>query len=415
MVDWRAARVVTGNREFLKLWIGQAVSASGSSITTVAMPLVAVVALQASPVEMGVLSALTVLPHLIFGLPAGVWVDRVSRRRLMVVADLGRAILLGAIPVLAAFDMLRMSHLYVVAAGAGLLTLLSDTASMTLLPALVPRKDLMQANSASLLNQTVASTTGPSVAGALVQVASAPIAIALDALSFVASAVASYLIKEPPRPAPAPYRSRFQFSLGLRELFGHPVLSPLVVSATIAAIAGAMQGPLVVLYLVRELHWSPALVGVAITVVGVSSVLGTLVAPAYSRKLGVGRAYLTGQLLASLAGLALAAAWLPLVFVGQLLTGLGMPLYAVPQRTLRQSLVPEALLGQTTATWRTLVIGGQTFGALAGGLIATHLGLRPTLALTTLAMLAGPTYATFSPLRSLRTTTCLRDVRETTG
>jgi MFS family permease len=402
-MGWHAARVVTGNREFLKLWIGQGVSASGSAVTTVAMPLVAVVALQASPVEMGVLSALTVLPHLVFGLPAGVWVDRVSRRRLMIVADLGRAALLGAIPVLSALGMLRMSHLYCVAVGAGLLTLLSDTASQTLLPALVPRKDLMQANSASLLNQTMASTTGPLVAGALVQVASAPLAIAVDALSFVVSAVASYLIKEPPRLAPARSRSRLHLAAGLHELLGNPVLRGLTVSATIAAIAGAMQGPLVVLYLVRELHWSPALVGVAITVVGVSSVLGTLLAPAYSRKLGLGRAYLTGQLLASLAGLALAAAWLPLVFVGQILAGLGMPLYGVPQRTLRQALVPEPLLGQTTATWRTLVIGGQTFGAIAGGLTATQLGLRPTLALTTLAMLAGPTYATCSPLRRLRT------------
>jgi MFS family permease len=402
-MGWRAARVLTGNREFFKLWIGQAVSASGSAITTVAMPLVAVVALQASPVQMGLLSALTVLPHLVFGLPAGVWVDRVSRRRLLIVADLGRAVLLGTIPVLSAFGILRMSQLYVVAVGAGLLTLLSDTASMTLLPALVPRQDLMQANSASLLSQTMASTTGPSVAGALVQLASAPFAIALDALSFVVSAVASYLIKEPPRPVAGPRRFRLQLAAGLRELFGNPVLRGLTVSATIAAVAGAMQGPLVVLYLVRELQWSPALVGVAITVVGISSVLGTLLAPAYSRKLGLGRAYLTGQLLASLAGLALAAAWLPLVFVGQLLTGLGMPLYGVPQRTLRQALVPEALLGQTTATWRTLVIGGQTFGALAGGLTATHLGLRTTLALTTVAMLAGPTYAVFSPLRKLHT------------
>src|SRR4051794_6045022 len=149
------------HREFLKLWIGQAVSASGSAITTVAMPLVAVVTLGASPVEMGLLSALTVVPHLVFGLPAGVWVNRWSRRRVMIVADLGRAVLLGAIPVLSAVGLLRMEHLYVVAVLAGVLTLLSDTASMTLLPALVPRSALMQANSASMLNQTVASTAGP--------------------------------------------------------------------------------------------------------------------------------------------------------------------------------------------------------------------------------------------------------------
>jgi MFS family permease len=393
--------VVTGNREFLKLWVGQAVSASGSAITTVAMPLVAVVSLGASPVEMGVLSALTVLPHLAFGLPAGVWVNRMSRRRVMIVADVGRAALLGAIPVLSAVGLLRMEHLYVVAVLAGVLTLLSDTALMTLLPALVARKDLMQANSASMLNQTIASTTGPSIAGALTQVASAATAIAVDALSFVVSAVASFLIKEPARPAAAPVRGRYQLLEGLRELFGNPVLSALTLSATIAAIAGAMQGPLVVLYLVRDLHWPPLLVGVAITVAGVSSVLATLVAPLYSRRLGIGRAYLSGQLLASLAAAVLAIGWAPLVLVAQFLAGSGMPLYGVPQRTLRQSLVPTHLLAQATATWRTLVIGGQTLGALTGGLAATHLGVRPTLVLSTLGMLTGVAVAARSPLRKL--------------
>ena len=389
------------NREFLKLWIGQAVSASGSAITAVAMPLVAVVTLAASPVEMGVLSALTVLPHLVFGLPAGVWVSRVSRRRVMIAADVGRAVLLGAIPVLSAVGLLRMEHLYVVAVLAGVLTLLSDTASMTLLPALVPRASLMQANSASMLNQTVASTTGPSVAGVLTQVASAPFAIAVDALSFLVSAVASFLIKEPPLPAVAP--GRYQLLGGLRELFGSPVLSALTLSATIASLAGAAQAPLVVLYLVRDLHWPPLLVGVAITVAGVAAVVGTVVAPAYSRRLGIGRAYVSGQLLTSVAGAVLAIGWLPLLLLAQLLAGLGMALYGVPQRTLRQALVPEHLLAQVTATWRTLVIGGQTVGALAGGLAATYLGVRATLLLSCAGMLAGVAVAARSPLRS-RTT-----------
>jgi MFS family permease len=402
--------MVMGNREFLKLWIGQSVSASGSAITTVAMPLVAVVSLGASPVEMGVLSALTVLPHLVLGLPAGVWVSRLSRRRLMIVADLGRAGLLGAIPVLSAVGLLRMEHLYVVAVLAGVLTLLSDTASMTLLPALVPRKDLMQANSASLLNQTVASTTGPSIAGVLTQVASAAFAIAVDALSFVVSAVASFLIKEPALPAAGLVRGRYQLLQGLRELFGNPVLSALTLSATIAAVAGAMQGPLVVLYLARDLHWPPLLVGVAITVAGVSSVVGTLVAPWYSRRLGIGRAYLSSQLLASLAAAVLAVGWLPLVLVAQFLAGSGMPLYGVPQRTLRQSLVPTHLLAQATATWRTLVIGGQSIGAITGGLAAAHLGVRPTLLLSSLGMLTGTAVAARSPLRRLTSVPELADL-----
>ncbi|TCO44912.1 putative MFS family arabinose efflux permease [Kribbella antiqua] len=393
------AWVVRG--EFRKLWVGQLVSASGSAITTVALPLVAVVTLQASAVEMGVLAALTLLPHLLFGLPAGVWVDRWSLRRVLVVSDVGRAVLLGSVPLAAAVGSLHMWQLYVVAVLTGALTLLSDTASMTLQPALVPREDLMRANSAVLLNLNIASTAGPSVTGFLVQVVSAPFAIVFDAASYVVSAVASYLIREPPRgPAAGP---GVQLTAGLRTLFGHPVLRPLVVSATIGAIAGSLQGPLVVLYLVRERHWPAGLVGVAITVFGVAAVAGSLVVPAWTRRLGIGRAYISGQLLASLSGVALALGAGPFIYLGQALSGLGMSLFGVPQRTVRQSLAPPHLLGQVSATWRTLVIGGQSLGALTSGLLATTIGIRPTLILSTYGILTGALVATLSPIRTVRT------------
>ncbi|WP_020391441.1 MFS transporter [Kribbella catacumbae] len=386
------------NREFVKLWSGQAISSTGTVITAVAMPLVAVLTLHVSPVEMGVLAALNVLPHLVFGLPAGLWVSRFSLRRLLIVADVGRALLLGAIPVLAAIGHLQMLHLYLVAAAAGVLTLLSDTASQSLLPVLVARDDLMSANSATLFTQTVATTTGPSLAGALVTAVSAPFAIAFDAISYAASAVTSVLLKEPRRPVLARGQA-LSLTGGLRVLYADPVLRALLISATAAAACGAMQAPLVVLYLIRELHWSPVLVGIAITVSGAASALGALFAPAYGRALGLGRAYITGQLLASLSGLALAAALTPLAFLSQLLTGVGMPLYGVPQRTLRQLLVPPALLPQTTAAWRTLVIGGQTAGALASGLLATAVGLRVTFVLATAGMLTAGLYSARSPLR----------------
>ncbi len=392
------AWVVSG--EFRKLWIGQLVSASGSAITTVALPLVAVVTLQASAVEMGFLAALTIAPHLVFGLPAGVWVDRWSLRRVLIWTDLGRFVLLGSVPVAAAVGALRIEQLYVVAVLTGLLTLLSDTASQTLMPALVAREDLIRANSAALLNFNLASTAGPSVAGFLVQVISAPFAIAFDAASYVVSAVASYLIREPVR-APARERSEVRLSTGLRVIFGNRVLAPLTVSATVAALAGAMQGPLVVLYLIRELHWSPALVGVALTAFGVAAVAGTFVAAAWCRRVGIGRAYLTGAFLASLAGAALATGLAPMVYVGQAVAGLGMSLFGVPQRTLRQALVPPHLLGQVIATWRTLVTGGQAVGAAVSGVLATAIGIRPTLVLATAGMLTGALVALFSPLRTL--------------
>jgi MFS family permease len=292
-----------------------------------------------------------------------------------------------------------MGYLYVAAALVGALTVVSDTASLALLPRLVRREELVEANSATTLSQTLASTTGPSVAGVLVQAVSAPFAIAMDAVSYVGSAVATFLIKEPPREQQPRMQRQ---TLGLKELFGDPVLSPLVRSATVAAVAGAMQGPLVVLYLIEGLGWSAVQLGVAVTALGVASVLGALIAPALSRRLGTGRAYLVGQSVAACAGFALALAWWPFVFVGQAMAGLGMSLYGVPQRALRQSRMPDHLLGRTTAAWRTLVIGGQTVGALVGGLVGTVLDLKVALAISSLGMLTGVALAYFSPVRTTR-------------
>ncbi|GAB2663591.1 MFS transporter [Kribbella swartbergensis] len=391
------AWVVRG--EFRKLLVAQLVSASGSAITTVALPLVAVLTLHASAVEMGVLAALTLLPHLVFGLPAGVWVERWSLRRVLVVTDVGRAVLLGSIPLAAAAGALGMWQLYLVAVLTGVLTLLSETASTTLVPALVPREDLIRANSAHLLNLNVASTAGPSVAGLLVQLVTAPFAVLFDAASYVVSGVASYLIREPRRTSAV--RSQVRLTGGLRAIFGDPVLAPLVLSATVGAIAGSLQGPLIVLYLVRELHWSPALVGVTVTAFGAAAVVGSVVAPAWIRLVGMGRGYLTGQFVASLTGIALAVGLAPLVFLGQAFAGLGMSLFAVPQRTLRQALVPPHQVAQVNATWRTLVIGGQSVGALTSGVLASTIGIRATLVVSTAAMLVGTLIALLSPVRRL--------------
>ncbi|GAA2813034.1 MFS transporter [Kribbella solani] len=392
------AWVVSG--EFRKLWIGQLVSGAGSAITTVALPLVAVVNLQASAVEMGALSALTIAPHLVLGLQAGVWVDRWSRRRVLIWTDIGRLLLLGSIPAAAALGWLQLGQLYVVAVLTGVLALLSDTASQTLIPFLVSRVDLMRANSAALLNANLATTAGPSVAGFLVQVLSAPFAIVVDAASYLVSTIAAYRLKEPERP-PAPERSEVRLSAGLQVLFSNRVLTPLVVSAMIAAMAGAMQGPLVVLFLVRELHKPPAFVGLTITTFGVAAVVGTLFAGTWCRRVGIGRSYLSGVFLASLNGAALATGQTPLILLGQVLAGLGMSLFGVPQRTLRLALAPAQLLGQVTSAWRTLVIGGQTVGALASGLLASALQIRTTLLIATAGMLAGLVVAGCSPVRGL--------------
>ena len=411
-MPWRGWVVLRQHPEFFKLWSGQAISSFGSAITTVALPLTAVVVLHASPLQMGVLLALATLPHLLFGLVAGALVDRLPRRSMLVGADVARSLLLGTIPVLGVIGALRIEHLYAVAFLTGVMTMLFEIASMTLLPALVGRDDLIQANGVMVLNTSVAGTAGPALAGGLVQALTAPLAIAFEAASFLLSAGCSLLIevKQDPTSAGARGSARLWAEIveGLRVVFGSPVLSAVAVSAGIGSMAGAMQGALVVLYLARDLHLSAAFIGLAVAASGAASVVGALLAPPYSRWLGAGPAYITGQMLASSAGLILAAARGPLsvvlllVVVGRLAGGLGAPLYGVPQRTLRQSLVPGQVLGRVNATWRFLVIGAQPMGALLGGLLGAAIGLRAALVAGSVGILIAVTWATRSPLRTLR-------------
>src|SRR5262244_275830 len=203
--------VLRRHPEFFKLWSGQAISSFGSAITTVALPLAAVVVLHASPVQMGVLLALTTLPHLLFGLVAGVGVDRLPRKSILVGTDLGRCLLLATIPILGVLGELRIEHLYAVAFLTGTMTLLFETASMSLLPALVGRDNLIHANGAMILNTSVASTAGPALAGGLVQVLTAPVAIAFDAASFLLSAGCSLLIEVKQDPTAAGGRGSARF------------------------------------------------------------------------------------------------------------------------------------------------------------------------------------------------------------
>lgn len=396
--------------EFLKLWSGQSISSLGSAITAVALPLTAVVVLHASALQMAALAAVGTLPQLLFGLLAGVWVDRLPRRSVLVVADLARAALLGAIPALAVLGALRIEHLYAVAFMAGVMTMLFETAVMSLLPALVGRDGLSRANGLTILSTSVAGTAGPSVAGGLVQLLTAPVAIAFDAASFLLSAACAALVVAPPRPAAGrgPVRLRAEIVEGVRALLGSPVLSAVAVSAAVGALGGAMQGALVVLYLVRELHLTPALVGLAVAEGGAASVAGALLAAPYGSRVGPGPAFITGGALAAAGGLLLAAARgplgvvAPLVALGLLASGMSTPIYGVPQRTLRQALVPDAVLGRVNATWRFLVFGIQPIGALLGGLTATAFGVRAALIAGSAVILVAVTRAAASPLRTLR-------------
>ena len=294
------------DREFLKLWAGQAVSELGSTITREAMLLLALLVLGATPLEMGVLSALGGLPVLVFGVAAGVWVDRLRRRPLMIATDLSRAVLLALIPLAAFLGVLRIEMLYGIVVLTGLLGIFFSTAYRAYLPGLVERAHLVEGNSKLALSESAAEIGGSGLAGVLVQVIGAPFAILLDALTFLVSAGSLAFIRRP-EPPPAQVAETASFGRealeGLRATATQPILRTLAVAAAIQSFLGNIFAPLYSLYAIRELGFGPAAVGLTIALGGVSSLTGALLAERILRRFGLGRTLIATMGLSSLTAL----------------------------------------------------------------------------------------------------------------
>lgn len=398
-------------RDFRWLFAGNSVSLLGSSVTTVALPLTAVVYLHASPAQMGILGAVALLPHLVLGLPAGGWVDRWPCRRVLVLADLAQMLLLGSVPVLAVLGALRLWQLYAVAALAGACDLFETVTAQSFTPSLVGRQQLLPANSTLMISRATVGTTGTALGGVLVSLLTAPVAIAVDAVSFLLAGLCKARIRTAGLAVTGdrPRGQRRPGILGgLRVVFGHDIIRAVTLAATIGALAGQMQGVLLVLYLVRGLGLPGALVGVVVAIGGGAAIGGALQAVRITERAGPGPAFITGMLLASSGGFVLAAASRPLplalavLVIAQALRGAGPSLYGVNQQTFRQALVPPAALSRAIATWRFFVYGMQPIGALLGGLAGSALGLRAALIISSATMLLGTAVACASPLRTLR-------------
>lgn len=397
--------------EFFKLWTGQTISYLGSAITHLALPLTAVVVLKANPLQMGILGALAYLPHLLFGLPAGVWVDRWPRRRVLILADLGQALLLGVIPVLSLLGVLRIEVLYFVTFLNGVLALFGDVAATSYVPSLVGRAVLMQANSGLALSQSVASMVGPALAGGLVHLLSAPIVIALDALSFGVSALFSSLIRgNESTSTQVRERRGFRIELieGLRLIVADPTLRALIGPAGLGALAGGMQQAVLVLFLVRELGLTSFWLGVIFSMNGIAAIVGALYVGLLTKRLGPGPALVVGQFGWAIAGLMLSFAGGPfaiavaVLFVAQALNGVSSMIVRVNQLTVRQALVPDHLLGRINASRRVLVFGVIPLGSVLGGLLGQTVGLRGALVIGGLGLMLAFLWVARSPVRMLR-------------
>lgn len=378
------------NRDFMLLWSAQSISALGSRIGREALPLAAVLALGAGPLQLGVLNAAQAAPALALGLFAGAWLDRRRRRPVMIAADFGRAAVLLTIPLAAVFGILSLWQLYAAALVVASLGFLFEVADQSLLPAIVARGEFVEANGKRAATSSAAEVVGPSIGGILVQLLTAPFAILIDALSFVASGwLLLKLRPEPAAPAAkaeahAPYLSDIRD--GLKALWRQDVLRPMVVAKTLRSLFGGIVDAFYVLYVVKHLGISPAWMGLIIGCGGAASLLGAAVAPALAKRFALGPMLVAAQLgivlgVACLPAASLApAALVPVLLVAhQILADLSLTFYLVLERSLRLHLAPPALLGRINSTWLMLAIGPGLLGAVLGGLVAEAFGLGAAL------------------------------------
>jgi MFS family permease len=398
--------------DFMKLWTGQSISEFGSQVSQLAIPWIAAVGLHASPLAFSMLGVLGFLPFILFALPAGVWVDRLRRRPILIFGDAARAVLLVLIPVLWAFDALRMWELLVLSFVIGIFTVFFDVAYQSYLPALVDRDELIDGNSKLQLTVSVAQVAGPSAAGGLIAAITAPYALALDAFSFAVSAIFMIRIRKPeslPERAAGVPRSKMwpDVKEGLRWVVGHRWLRAIAACTGTSNFFSSVSFSIALLYLTRSLHLSAVEVGVVFGVGSVGSILGALVANRMQRKIGVGLTILIPTMLASCATLSYPLAPrsfpLPVLIAGQSLFGFGAVVYNITQISLRQAITPERLQGRMNAAMRWIVWGTIPLGTMAGGALATAYSLRTALWVGGIGSLFTFLPIALSSVRSIRT------------
>ncbi|MDR3699008.1 MAG: MFS transporter [Candidatus Sulfopaludibacter sp.] len=374
------------NPDFLRLWTGQAISQMGSAVSAQALPLAAVLSLGASPLQMGLLNGAGAAAILLFGLFAGAWVDRFRRRPILIFADLGRAAVFGAIPLAAAFHRLSMNYLYLAAASGGLLSVFFDSGYQAYVPALVRRENILEANAKLALTVSIADITGTGAAGVLVQWLTAPMAILSDAASFLCSAFSVWRIqtREPPPKIDGPRHMQREIAEGLREAWHNPTLRILTRRTATAAFFLGFIGCLYFVFAIRELHLSPALLGGIIAIGGVSNLFGALISERLVARFGIARTLLGSALAAGAAALLLPLAHGPVPACAATLAlaqtlDMAWPIYHINELTLRQTVTPDRLLGRVNSAMHLLFRGIMPAGALAGGILAESIGMRPTL------------------------------------
>ncbi|MEU5693026.1 MFS transporter [Actinosynnema sp. NPDC020468] len=396
------------NRDFVKLWTGQAASEFATQVTNLAVPLVAVLALNATPQQVGTLNFLAQLPYVLLALYAGVVVDRLRRRDVLIVSDLGRAVVLAAVPVLAAFGVLALNPLYAVAFLIGGFTVFFQVAYQAYLPTLVARRELSGGNSLLESSRSAAQIGGPAIGGGLVQLLTAPFALAAGALAYLGSALLFWRIDAREAAPPAGGRGARNTLRGIKEglslVFHNPALRANALMAGLFNFAFYAFETVFLVFLPRTLGLSGAQIGIVLAGLGPGLLVGSLFAVGLPRRLGYGRALLLTAFLANgsmqFVALLHGNGWGTVVILTALnfLFGMFGTANNVAMLTIRQAVTPDGLLGRVAASVRFFAQGTAPLGALLGGVLAAAVGLRSAVAISAAALMLGFVVLALSPL-----------------
>lgn len=398
------------NPDFMRFWAAQTVSQFGSQISGLAIPLVAILVLDASTFEVAVLTVLGWAPFFFVSLPAGAWIDRLPRRPILIAADWGRAVALASVPLAYVLDAMTLPQLYVVELVVGTFTVFFDLSYQSYLPSVVEEDELGEGNTKLEISRSAAQVAGPGLAGVLVRILTAPYAILADAASFVASALFLSRIRRPerePTRADTPRAGlRKEIGEGLRFVLSHPLIKSIVIFVAVSNVFVNMLFAILLVFMVRELELSPLTIGVVFSLGNVGSLIGALTATRLARRLGIGPALVAvasagalGLLLVPFASGRLA---IPFLVTANLLWGFFVLNYFVTAISLIQAITPDRLLGRTNASRRFLVQGVVPLGALLGGGLGTWLGLRTTVAIGAIGACLAVLPLLLSPLARIR-------------
>jgi MFS family permease len=399
--------------DFLKLWSAETLSLFGTQVSQLALPFVALLVLDASAFQIAALSTVEFAPFIIFTLPAGVWVDRLRRRPILIAGDLGRFALLATIPIAYVADVLTLEQLFVVGFLVGVCTVFFDVAYMSFLPSLVERDQIIEGNSKLEISRSAAMISGPGMGGGLIEVLTAPYAVLLDSVSYLASALFIFRIrKHEEAPAPAPQGQPnpgiwSELKEGLRFVLGNPNLRAQAGCTATSNFFSNVAFAIIIVFVVRELGLSAGVIGIIFSVTGAGSLVAAFGATRISARFGIGPTTIAVGLVWGPALLLFAFApegnaAIPFLAVAQLVAGFTIVVYNIVQVSYRQAICPPRLQGRMNSVMRFIVWGTIPLGTLTGGALATWIGLRETIAVGAVGSSLAVLWIIFSPQRHLR-------------